>query len=416
MDLRIGVVHWAFPPVTGGVEMHLLTMCPEMVRQGAQVSVLCGSVAGVASTEEVEGVTVERRDGMVPELIAEAGESGEDVYRRSKRMFESFLDDHNIDVVHAHNLHLDFLDLSQALQDACAERDIPHVLVIHNDEFIDRSVETTRRIVREVAWHRLVPISHFIHDTMAAEVPEIPPGRWAVIMHGIDTDAFRPIDRKKGEKLKAVYGFEGRRVILHPARFLPWKGILPAIQSMPRIVDRVPSALMVMTGRAQRIYEDQEELALYDAEIDRTIRENDLGNHVHIGTYDHDDIPPLMALSDVVVYTTIGEEPFGLVPVEGMACGVAVVVTNSGGLTESVVHGETGFVITKDEQELPQELADRVVQLLQDERLAQQFGEEGRRRVEREFDKTRMAEDFIELSEALLGEGSTESSGLSTWE
>jgi spore coat protein SA len=171
---------------------------------------------------------------------------------------------------------------------------------------------------------------------------------------------------------------------------------------MPRIRDAVPDALMVMTGRAQRIYEDQDELAMYDARIDQKIQENDLREHVHIGTYDHDDIPRLNALSDVVIYTTIGEEPFGLVPVEGMASGVPVVVTDSGGLTESVVDGETGFVISRDEEKLPGELAERVIELLEDGTLAEEMGRKGRDRVEEKFDKARMAKDLIEVSRDLL--------------
>jgi glycosyltransferase involved in cell wall biosynthesis len=144
---------------------------------------------------------------------------------------------------------------------------------------------------------------------------------------------------------------------------------------------------------------------MYDARIDRYIRENGLRDHVHIGTYTHEDIPPLNALSDVVIYTTIGEEPFGLVPVEGMASGVPVVVTRSGGLTESVVDGETGFIITKDEEQLPEELAQRLVQLLTHPELAEGMGRKGRRRAEETFHKARMAHDFIELSRALLHEG-----------
>jgi spore coat protein SA len=384
--------------------MHLLTICPEMVRQGADVSILCGSVADEPATEEVKGVTVERRDGMVVERIGEMRDADEDVYAASKQMFDTFLDDHGIDVVQAHNLHLDFFDLSKALEDACAERDVPCILVIHNDVFLDRSEERTKRIVKEIGWDELVPISHFIQSSMRAELPTIPADRWTVIMHGIDTETFSPVDQAKKKALKERYGFEGRRVILHPGRFLPWKGILPAVKAMPRIRDEVPDALMVMTGRAQRIYEDQDELAMYDAKIDQTIQENELQEHVHIGTYDHDDIPRLDALSDVVIYTTIGEEPFGLVPVEGMACGVPVVVTNSGGLTESVVDGETGFVISKDEEPLPRELARRVIELLGDDALAEEMGKKGRERAKEEFDKARMARDFIALSRELLRE------------
>lgn len=402
MGLSIGVVHWAFPPVSGGVETHLLTVCPEMVRLGADVSVLCGSTDGQPSTEEVEGVTVERRDGMVSSLIEEARADGRDIYGRSKEMFDSFLDEHEIDVVQAHNLHLDFFDLSKALQDACAERDLPLYLVIHNDIFVDRSEETTMRIVKEIDWDRLVPISHYIRETMGQRLPDIPDARWTVIMHGIDTDRFKPVDESERQRLKETYGFGGRRVILHPGRFLPWKGILPAIKAMRRVMEEIPDALMVMTGRAQRIYKDRDKLAMYDAEIDRTIREEGLGDHVHIGTYNHEDIPPLTALSDVVIYTTIGEEPFGLVPVEGMAAGRPVVVTDSGGLTESVLDGETGFVISKDVEQLPGELADRVVELLSEPELARSFGERGRERAEELFDKRRMASDFIELSKELM--------------
>lgn len=402
MGLNIGVIHWAFPPVTGGVEMHLLAIGPEMVRQGADVSLLCGSVVGEPATDEVEGVTVERRDGMDPERIGEMRDAGGDVYGASKEMFDAFLDDHRIDVVQAHNLHLDFFDLSRALEHACDERDVPYYLVIHNDVFLDRSEERTKRIVTDIEWDKLVPISHFIRDSMRADLPEIPEDTWAVIMHGIDVETFSPVDQAKKEALKEQYGFEGRRVILHPGRFLPWKGILPAIKAMPQIRDRVPEAVMVMTGRAQRIYEDQDELAMYDAKIDQVIRENDLRDHVHIGTYGHDDIPRLNALSDVVIYTTIGEEPFGLVPVEGMACGVPVVVTDSGGLTESVVDGETGFVISKDEEKLPSELAGRVIELLGDEVLAEEMGKKGRELTEEKFDKARMAKDLLDLSQGLV--------------
>ena len=403
MGLTIGVVHWAFPPVTGGVEMHLLTIGPEMVRQGAEVSVLCGSVSGEPSSDEVDGVTIERRDRMVPARIEEMEQDGDvDVYEASLEMFGRFLDEHQIDVVQGHNLHLDFFDLSKALEDACRDRGVPCYMVLHNDVFIDRAEETMERIVRDVGWDKLVAISETIRESMRERLPEIPDERWTVIMHGIDIETFSPADEERQSELKASYGFEGRKVILHPGRFLPWKGILPAIKSMPRVVEEVPEALMVMTGRAQRIYKDQDELAMYDAKIDRFIHEEGLEDHVYVGTYDHDDIPKLTALSDVVIYTTIGVEPFGLVPVEGMACGVPVVVTDSGGLTESVVDGETGFVIPKDEEALPGALSERLIEILEDEELAEALGRRGRARAEEAFDKARMARDFIELSEDLV--------------
>lgn len=402
MRLRIGVVHWAFPPVIGGVEMHLLAVCPEMQRLGAEVYVLCGSVEGSPNIEVVRGVHVERTNGMVPSVIKEAQRTGQDIYDTLKQMFDKFLDSHGIDVVQAHNLHMDFYNLSRALKDACTERGVPCYLVIHNDVFIDRSEDVMWQIIEKISWDRLVPISKYIRDTMSSKMPDIQSDKWTTFMHGIDIDQFAPITRKEKEDLKKEYGFEGRKVVLHPARFLPWKGILPAIQSMPHIIKGFPEALMVMTGRAERIFSDMDELARYDLEIDRFIRDNNLGENIYIGDYTHYDIPRLTSLCDILIYTTIGNEPFGLCPVEGMACKVPVIVTNSGGLVESVVHGKTGFVIDRDKDRLPIELADRIIELLSNQSLAKEFGENGRKRVEERFDKKRMARDFIQLSEELI--------------
>jgi glycosyltransferase involved in cell wall biosynthesis len=402
MPLRLGVIHWSFPPVTGGVETHLRTICPEMMRLGAKAIVLSGSVKGRPESEVIAGVTVLRWDSLNLSQLDKAREQGEDVHQASKAAFANFLDEHAIDVVQAHNLHYDYLELSRALEDACSARDVPFYLVIHNDLFVDRSEDTTQHILTDIAWDALVPISNYLRESLASTLPGIPDERWTVILHGIDTDTFSPVDDQNKERLKSEYGFKGRQVILHPGRFLPWKGILPAIRSMPSVIEQEPKALMVMTGRAQRLYRDRSELARYDAQIDAYIEGQDLGKHVHIGNYTHDDIPDLMALGQVVIYTTIGNEPFGLVPVEGMACGTPVIVTNSGGLVESVIDGETGFIISRDETELSDELADRIVELLANPELVRTLGEVGRERVEERFDKRRMANDYIELSRELL--------------
>jgi glycosyltransferase involved in cell wall biosynthesis len=140
----------------------------------------------------------------------------------------------------------------------------------------------------------------------------------------------------------------------------------------------------------------------FSGSVEGRSESEDVGEHVHIGNYTHDDIPDLMALSAVVIYTTIDSEPLGLVPVEGMACGTPVIVTNSGGLVESVIDGETGFIISRDETELSDELADRIVELLANPELVRTLGEVGRERVEERFDKRRMANDYIELSRELL--------------
>ena len=82
--------------------------------------------------------------------------------------------------------------------------------------------------------------------------------------------------------------------------------------------------------------------------------------------------------ADVVVYPTVGDEPYGLVPLEAMSMARPVVGSRSGGITETIVEGKTGFLVERGDSVA---LADRIEQLLRDPDLSQRMGQAGRRHV-----------------------------------
>lgn len=90
---------------------------------------------------------------------------------------------------------------------------------------------------------------------------------------------------------------------------------------------------------------------------------------------------PFLDAMDVLVVPSLWDEPFGLVAVEAMARSLPVVVTRSGGLTEIVEHGVTGFHSDKDAGSLRR----TVERLVADPSLRARMGEAGRERVERRF-------------------------------
>jgi glycosyltransferase involved in cell wall biosynthesis len=94
------------------------------------------------------------------------------------------------------------------------------------------------------------------------------------------------------------------------------------------------------------------------------------------------EMPALYNEADVVVYPTTGEEPYGLVPLEAMSCGRPIVAAHSGGITETVVDGETGYVVERGDVDA---LSERTAIFLEDPGLARRFGVAGRALVEREF-------------------------------
>jgi hypothetical protein len=131
------------------------------------------------------------------------------------------------------------------------------------------------------------------------------------------------------------------------------------------------------------------------------VEENNLRDRVVMRPFDFfKELPEAYGMADIVVYPTSGEEPFGLVPLEAMASGKPIIVTRSGGLTESVVDGVTGFVIPKEDSAL---LANRLTALLERPELAQRMGQAGRQHVEAQFTRRRMALEVEALYRAARG-------------
>ena len=101
-------------------------------------------------------------------------------------------------------------------------------------------------------------------------------------------------------------------------------------------------------------------------------------------------------------------EPLGIVNLEAMACGTAVVASAVGGIPEVVDDGETGILVPYDETRpgtFEQRIADGVNELLTDPDRAKVMGELGRQRVVADFGWDTVAEATVEVYRTALGTG-----------
>ena len=105
------------------------------------------------------------------------------------------------------------------------------------------------------------------------------------------------------------------------------------------------------------------------------------------GRVERDAMPALLRSADAVVCVP-WYEPFGIVPLEAMACGVPVVASAVGGQIDSVVHGVTGIHVPPRD---PPALAAALRDLLADVPRRAELGREGRRRARRLYDFDRIA-------------------------
>ena len=201
----------------------------------------------------------------------------------------------------------------------------------------------------------------------------IPSGKVSVVPCGVDTGTFRPAG------VVAPRDSPGRLLTL--GRLVERKGIDTAIEALPRL----PGVELIVAGGPERdlLGRDGEYLRLRDIARDRGVADR----VVFTGAVPRAQVPPLIRSADVVVCTP-WYEPFGITPLEAMACGVPVVAAAVGGLTDSVVHGSTGLLIPAGD---PAALAAAASRLLADPALRAAFGEAGTQRARRWYSWPRIA-------------------------
>jgi D-inositol-3-phosphate glycosyltransferase len=111
-------------------------------------------------------------------------------------------------------------------------------------------------------------------------------------------------------------------------------------------------------------------------------------------------VPPLLRSADAVLCVP-WYEPFGIVPLEAMACGVPVIASAVGGLLDTVVDGKTGLHVTPRD---PDAIAAAAAALLQDDERRAGLGAAGVRRARTLYGWDRVASDTLEVYESLTRE------------
>lgn len=193
-----------------------------------------------------------------------------------------------------------------------------------------------------------------------------------VIHNGIPYDAFL----KAPATLKSDLGLGEHAVFIGMiGRINPGKGQLFFLEMAEKLAKKHPTSHFVLVGDPFPGYEPILE------EVRIVIEEKRLENWVSYLGF-RSDIPEVMASLDIFVLPSILPDSFPTVILEAMASGKPVVATRSGGASEMVLDGETGFLIPIGDKEKGLEALEKLVE---NPELRQSFGEAGRKRVLLEY-------------------------------
>jgi len=206
-----------------------------------------------------------------------------------------------------------------------------------------------------------------------------------VVPCGVDLRRFTPTGPAEPRR-------EGMRRVLCVGRLVERKGMGTAISALALLPQDVE--LVIAGGpEAGRLDDDAEARRLRALAADHGVLDRlDLRGRV-----DREALPALMRSADLVVCAP-WYEPFGIVPLEAMACGVPVVASAVGGIIDTVVDGVTGVHVPPRD---PERLAAVAGALLDDPARRRALGRAGVRRARQLYDWNRIASATHDVYRAL---------------
>ena len=263
------------------------------------------------------------------------------------------------------------------------------------DEFPDERFEVEDRVVAGA-------------DCIVAECPQdrkdlldlyrADPDRIVVVPAGFDPGEFWPVDKVDARHVVGLPTDE--RIVLQLGRMVRRKGVANVIRAFARLANdngRRESLRLVVVGG-----ESDEPDPKATPEIGRLLaiaQEEGVADRVlFVGRRGRDLLPYYYGASDVFV-TTPWYEPFGMTPLEAMACARPVIGSEVGGIKSTVRDGETGYLVPPRD---PQALAERLEILLDSPELREKMGRRALQRATELYTWERVASSMAAAYQAIL--------------
>ena len=373
--MRIGVLTREWPPeVYGGAGVHVEHLVRALRARGGEVDV--HSFGGTT-----DGATAHSPD---PRL---AGANAALQVLSTDLSIAAAVS--GCDLVHSHTWYADLAGHVASLLHG-----VPHVVTTHSLEphrpwkaeqlgggyALSSWAERTAVLAADA----VVAVSRGMARDVLASYPELDPGKVHVVYNGIDSEAYAPVEQVEVLERHGVDPAQPYAVFV--GRITRQKGLAHLL----RAAKDVKGQLVLCAGAP-----DTPEIAAETAGLVAELQAARPGVVLISDMLPKADVVQLLSHATVFVCPSV-YEPLGIVNLEAMACGTAVVASDVGGIPEVVVDGETGVLVHLDDA-FEAGLAREINTLLHDPARAAAMGAAGRRRAVADFGWDAIAAQTTEL-------------------
>jgi len=376
--MRVDIVTKEYPPeVYGGAGVHV-TELVKALRERIDVR-----VRAFGADRDEDGTT----SYGVPEGLSDANAAiqtlGTDL--------ELVGDVAGADVVHSHTWYANFAGHLASLLHG-----IPHVVTAHSLEPLRPwkaeqlgGGYAVSSWVEKTAYESaaaVIAVSEGMRQDILRSYPSLDPAKVRVIYNGIDVDSWRPVD---DPELLARHGIDpARPSVVFVGRITRQKGLPYFLRAAELLPEEVQIVLCAGAPDTPQILEEVQALV-------RALQEKRSGV-VWIDEFlQRDQLCAILSAATAFVCPSV-YEPLGIVNLEAMACGAAVVGTATGGIPEVVVDGVTGRLVPIDQvqdgtgtplnpERFVSDLAAVLTEVVSDPERAMAYGTAGRARAAEDF-------------------------------
>ena len=205
---------------------------------------------------------------------------------------------------------------------------------------------------------------------------------------GIDTSIFQPtFDSEFEAKFRSDHNLQGKQLIISVGRLVHRKGQDRLIESMPEILQEIPTAHLLLIGEGP-----------YRVRLEKLVEKLELSGAVtFLGRITLSDLPKYLSMGSIFAapsrdrFGGLEVEGLGIVYLEASSCALAVVVGDSGGAREALIDGKTGILV---DGERVDEIAPAVIKLLINPSLRDEMGRNGQSWVNDFWSWDRLAARF----------------------